>query len=343
MKIAIHHQKGIFTESWIKYCTDENIPFKLVNCYDFNIIAQLDDCDGLMWHWDLNDFKAKLFARQLTLSLELKGIKVFPDINTSWHYNDKVGQKYLLEAINAPLVPSYIFYSKTDAFNWIDKATFPTVFKLRSGASSSNVRLVKTNKEARKLVKKAFGNGFSSISSIRRFQQRWYNANLKRDLISVKQLFGGFVRLFIPNEPEKFSHKEKGYIYFQDFVPDNSYDFRIHVIGNCCWGFQRIVRKNDFRASGSGMQKFDLIKIPSNMIQNAFDIAAKLNIQSVAFDFVINSQNQPLLLEMSYCFGFDDEDISYGYWTPDLVFHKTEFNPFNEMIINFINSLHRND
>jgi hypothetical protein len=343
MKIAIHNQKGIFTESWIKYCQNENIPFKLVNCYDFNIIDQLGDCDGLMWHWDLNDFKANLFAKQLTLSLELKGIKVFPDINTSWHYNDKVGQKYLLEAINASLVPSYVFYTKTDALDWVESVTFPKVFKLRSGASSSNVKLVKTKKEARKLVKKAFGTGFSAISPIRRFQQRWYNANLKRDLISVKQLLGGFLRLFIADLPEKFLHKEKGYIYFQDFVPDNSYDFRIHVVGNYCWGFQRFVRKNDFRASGSGMQKFELDKIPLEMIQNAFNIATNLCIQSVAFDFVINSKNQPLLLEMSYCFGFDDEDITYGYWTPDLVFHKTDFNPFNQMIINFINSLHRND
>jgi hypothetical protein len=343
MKIAIHHQKGIFTESWIKYCQCENIPFKLVNCYDFRIIAQLDDCVGLMWHWDLNDFKANLFARQLTLALELKGIKVFPDSNTSWHYNDKVGQKYLLEAINAPLVPTNVFYSKTDAFNWIENTIFPKVFKLRSGASSSNVRLVKNKKDARKLVKRAFGAGFSPISSIRRFQQRYYNANLKRDLLSLKQLLGGFVRLVIPNEPEKYSRKEKGYIYFQDFVPDNSFDFRIHVIGNVCWGFQRIVRKNDFRASGSGLQQFDLSKIPSIMILNAFDIASKLNTQSVAFDFVFNSKNQPLLLEMSYCFGFDEEDITYGYWTPNLVFHKTEFNPFNEIIINFINSLNRND
>jgi len=342
MKIAIHHQKGIFTESWIKYCRNENIPFKLVNCYDFNIVAQLDDCDGLMWHWDLNDFKATLFARQLTHSLEIKGIKVFPDINTSWHYNDKVGQKYLLEAINAPLVPSYVFYSRTDAFDWIEKATFPKVFKLRSGASSSNVRLVKTKKEARKLIKKAFGTGFSAISPMRRFQQRWYTANLKRDLISIKQLLGGFLRLFIPNEPEKFSKKEKGYIYFQDFVPDNAYDFRIHIVGNYCWGFQRIVRKNDFRASGSGIQQFDLSLIPSSLIQNAFDIASKLNTQSVAFDFVFNSQNQPLLLEMSYCFGFDEEDITYGYWLPDLVFHKAKFNPFNESILNFIKCLKEN-
>jgi glutathione synthase/RimK-type ligase-like ATP-grasp enzyme len=343
MKLAIHQTKGIFTDSWVQYCRDQNVPFKMVNCYESDIISQLDDCDGLMWHSNLNDYKVALFARQLTFSLEKKGIKVFPDIHTSWHYNDKVGQKYLLEAIGAPLVPSYIFYSKQAAIEWLENTTFPKVFKLRIGASSSNVRLIKNNLKAKRLVKKAFGKGFSHINSFSRLQQRIYKFNLKRDISSVKLILGGLARLFIPTEVEIFSHKEKDYIYFQDFIPGNSCDFRIHVVGNYCWGFQRAVRKNDFRASGSGIQSFNLSEVPIEMIRSAFDMASKLNLQSVAFDFVINQKNQPGLVEMSYCFGFDDEDISYGYWTPDLVFHKAEFNPFNEMIINFISSLQRND
>ncbi len=144
------------------------------------------------------------------------------------------------------------------------------------------------------LAKKAFGKGFSPISSIRRFQQRWYIAILKKDLLSVIHLCGGIIRLFIPYEPGKFSHKEKGFFYFQDFVPDKFFDFRIHIIGNYCWGFQRIVRKNDFRVSGNGMQKFDLAKVPLKMIQNSLDIAAKLNSQSADFVFVINSRKSTI-------------------------------------------------
>ena len=142
-------------------------------------MAQLDDCKGLMWHWNQNDYKAALFARQLTFSLEKKGIKVFPDVNTAWHFNDKVGQKYLLEAIDAPLVESYVFYTKEDALNWLDKTTFPKVFKLRGGASSVNVSLVKSKKEAKNLVKKAFSKGFSPITRFSRLRDRFWV--LKRD------------------------------------------------------------------------------------------------------------------------------------------------------------------
>src|SRR4051812_29552347 len=112
MKIAIHNRPGSFSDRWISYCRQNHVDYKLVNCYDSDIVAQLDDCEGLMWHWSQVDYKDLLFAKQLTISLEKKGLKVFPDVNTSWHFEDKVGQKYLLEAIGAPLVDSYVFYSR---------------------------------------------------------------------------------------------------------------------------------------------------------------------------------------------------------------------------------------
>src|SRR5437762_6409989 len=109
MKIAIHDEPGSFSDRWIKYCIENEISYKLVSCYDSDIVSQLSDCQGLMWHWSQTNYKAALFARQLTISLEKKDIKVFPDVNTAWHHYDKVGQKYLLEAVGAPLVNSYVF------------------------------------------------------------------------------------------------------------------------------------------------------------------------------------------------------------------------------------------
>lgn len=49
MKIAIHHRKGSFSERWIEYCTEKDIPFKIVNAYDSDIVKQVEDCDVFMW------------------------------------------------------------------------------------------------------------------------------------------------------------------------------------------------------------------------------------------------------------------------------------------------------
>jgi hypothetical protein len=114
MKIAIHDNKKerYFSYRWINYCKSNNISFKIVDAYDSNIVQQVSDCEAFMWHHSNYDYRDALFAKQLIYSIQQSGKKVFPDFQTSWHFDDKVGQKYLLESINAPLVPSYVFYTK---------------------------------------------------------------------------------------------------------------------------------------------------------------------------------------------------------------------------------------
>ena len=134
MRIAIHVQSGSFSDRWIAYCNEKGIGYKPVNCFANDILAQLTDCNAIH------------FAKQLLYSLEKKGIKVFPDFNTVCHFDDKLGQKYLLESIGAPTPETWIFYNKSEALQWASETCYPKVFKLRKGAGSQNVRLAR-NKE----------------------------------------------------------------------------------------------------------------------------------------------------------------------------------------------------
>src|SRR5699024_3361924 len=118
MKLAIHDRPGSFSDRWIAYCEKRDVSYKKVNCFDSNIIAQLADCDALLWHHHQTMFKDTITAKRILFALEQAGVKVFPDFNTGWHFDDKVAQKYLLEAIDAPLVPSYVFYDKQKALQW---------------------------------------------------------------------------------------------------------------------------------------------------------------------------------------------------------------------------------
>ena len=91
MKLGIHNAKGSFSERWIDYCREQRIPFKLIDCYRTDIIDQLADCDALMWHFNHKSSKACKFARQLLYSVTAGGKSVFPDFNTVWHFDDKLG------------------------------------------------------------------------------------------------------------------------------------------------------------------------------------------------------------------------------------------------------------
>ena len=131
MKIAIHHSVHSDSKYWIGYCKEKDINYKVVDCYRSDVINQLSDCDALMFHHHHTSSKDTLFAKQLLYALESVGITVYPDFQTNWHFDDKVGQKYLFEAIGAPLVNSYVFYSRKEALKWANQTSFPKVFKLQ--------------------------------------------------------------------------------------------------------------------------------------------------------------------------------------------------------------------
>lgn len=314
--IAIHKSSG-FAERWVAYCKENNIDYKLVNAYDTDIINQLSDCNAFMWHHSHQNYKDVLFAKQLLYSLQIAGKKVFPDFVTGWHFDDKVGQKYLLEAIGAPMVPSYVFYSHKEALNWINQTEFPKVFKLKGGAGSQNVMLVHNKKRALKLTKKAFGKGFKQYDALGSLKERWRKYRLGRT--NFKDVMKGLVRLVHTTEFAKMYSREKGYVYFQDFIPNNSFDIRVVVIGRKAMSEKRFVRKNDFRASGSGEFSYDEINI--NAVKIALDISEKLNLQSVAFDFIFDSYDNPLIVEMSYGFGTKGISHAPGYWDKNLNWH----------------------
>lgn len=321
MKIAIHHTPGTFSDRWISYCKEKKIPYKIVNAYKSDIVEQVKDCDAFMWHHHHGNYKDALFAKQLLYSLQFAGIKVFPDFNTGWHFDDKVGQKYLLESIGAPLVPSYVFYNKKEALDWIESTTFPKVFKLRGGAGSSNVKLVKTKNDAKKIVRKAFNKGFPQFGRIDYLKERYKKWKNGKD--SFFGVFKGFYRLLFPPEYSKMHAREKGYAYFQEFIKDNKFDIRVVVIGNNkAFGLKRMVRKNDFRASGSGNIIYDKSGIDERCVRISFDIAKKLRTQSLALDFIFDEGNNPLIVEISYGYSIRAYYKCEGYWTDDMTWHE---------------------
>lgn len=325
MKIAIHKSNWGFSPDWIKYCQEKGIPHKIVNCYDSDIIQQLEDCEVLLWHHHHIGPKDIVFAKQLLFALEQSGKKVFPNFNTGWHFDDKLGQKYLLEAIHAPLVKTDIFYSKAEALNFINNTTFPIVFKLRGGAGSSNVKLVKTKKQASKLVDNAFGRGFPAYDRFGNLKETWMH--FKR--IPSKNYFEflkSIRRFFVSTAFAKVRGKEKGYVIFQEFIPNNSFDVRVVVIGERAFAIKRLVRKNDFRASGSGLIEYDKERIDVRCVKIAFEVTQNLNAQCVAFDFVFDQNNSPLIVEINYGFAHDAYFKCPGWWDKQLIWNEGKFN-----------------
>ncbi len=334
MKLAIHNSSSGFHPRWINYCKKNKIPYKIVDCYHTDIIKQLKGCDVLLWHHNHSRPDDILFAKQLLFSLEQSGFLVFPNFNTAWHFDDKVAQKYLLEAIDAPLVPSYAFYSKEVALNWANKTTFPKVFKLRGGAGAANVKLVSNKTESIKLIDKAFGKGFRQYEPLTNLKERW--RKYRNGLTDLNDVFKGVLRFYKEPEFSKTIGYERGYIYFQDFIPNNEFDIRVIVIGNKAYALKRMVRKGDFKASGSGTMKFAKEEFDERCIKIALENNKKLKAQCLAYDFVFDENGAPLIVEVSFGFAVEAYDSCPGYWDEKLNWYEEKFNPQNWMIEDII-------
>ena len=322
--LAIHAATGSFARHWVDYCTAQGIPFKPVNCFSSGIIHDLKGCSALMWHWEHHDPQAALFARSLITAVERMGLRVFPDTATCAHFDDKLAQKYLLEALDAPLVPTHVFYDRKAAIDWTKAARFPLVWKLRGGAGSQNVRLVAQAATFRRLVARSFGRGWKP-DRLYALNERIRHFRAAPSAKSFVQIGRGLLRAIWPHPKHRRRPAERGYAYVQEFAPANPFDVRILVIGHRAFGFRRRVRPGDFRASGSGLLDHDHRQIPPDCIRIAFAVAGAMQAQSCAFDFV-RHDGQWKIIEISYAFAALYAACP-GWWDRDLTFHREPVRP----------------
>ncbi len=340
-RLAIHQSDSGFHPRWVAYCQEQGIPFKRVNCHATDIIDQLRDCDGLLWHHGQMNPRDLLVAKAILSALEHAGVRVFPDWRTGWHFDDKVAQKYLFEAIGAPLVPTWVFLDKRAALDWVDSAAFPKVFKLRGGAGSTNVHLVRSRKEARRLVQRAFGAGFPNYDAWGSLNERWRKFRLGK--AGPYEVAKGLARFLRPPPFARALGRERGYAYFQEFMANNDFDIRIIVIDGKAFALKRFVRENDFRASGSGHFAYAREEFDERCVRIAFDVTDQIGAQCAAYDFVFDVQSEPLFVEISYGFVQEGYEACPGYWDLALQWHEGPFNPQGWMVDGLVRSIRCQD
>lgn len=328
MKVGIH--KDIYSEDNFfvrKY--EEILKFNNIECVwmdinDSSFWNEIKTLDLFIYRWRHYDQDRNIARTILPIIEKDIKIKVFPDQNTCWHYDDKIRQYYLLNYYNLPITKTWVFWKKKTALDWAETAEYPVVFKLKNGAGSSNVFKVTDKETAKKITAVMFGKGVSSgklpvkdSTSDVDFSIKKYIRKNARKLINIIE----------GNDSSFFWNIEKNYVQFQKFLPDNSYDTRITVIGDRAFGFRRMTRNNDFRASGSGVIDHNKDDVNLKCVEIAFEVSQKMNFQTMAYDFLLNDKKEPEICEISYT--FQDEAVynCTGYWDKELNWHEGHYWP----------------
>ena len=309
--IAICQNKKIFdhstlwTSRFIEYCKKNEIPFEILDCYSNEIIKQLPNYSVLLWHYSNFVISDLLEARNIIQVANNMGLETFPSPMMNWHFDDKIAEMYALQSVEADIPSSTVFYIEEDCLEWIkNKATFPLVAKLRCGSGANNVKLLHNVKEAVRYAKRMFYKGFDPTPS---FAYKAYSKfQSSRDFSTLIARIKKIPEFINTRSNAKMMPVEKGYCYFQEYIPNDGYDLKVVVIEDKITFCARKIRKHDFRASGGGNCYYDRRLLTDGIIDTAFRVAKKLEMSCVGFDFVVdNRTGKGKIIEM--CYGFDYE------------------------------------
>lgn len=318
------------SDRWIEFLGQHGCDVKIVNVASPTIIDDLKGCHGFMWRHSITS-SGRQMAHKLLPAIEYyTDTLVFPDQNTCRHWDDKVAQAFIFEALGIPSPKNWVFFDKKLALDWTREAHYPVVLKLWGGAGSTNVRLVRSQADAQKWIRLLFDRGIRRMEDVGNYGYR-----AKRAVRKAAKIVLGRVDI---TDIEAWSNGwdiHRNYALFQEFLPDNTYDTRITVIGDRAFGFRRFNRDNDFRASGSGRIDCDVSGVDPAFIRLGFEVADKLKMQSCAIDGMWRG-SEAVTGEVSYAYVSRAVYNCSGHWDRNLDWHEGHMWPEQAHVEDFV-------
>ena len=249
-----------------RFCLNNKLEYCAYPVYDNDWISKADSLDVIVWHTPSDPESQRIAKSKIYLLDKIMHKKCIPSFDEVWGYESKIHMHYLYSAFNLPEIPTFVSHSKLDAISFCKKTSYPIISKLDTGSGSEGVVKIKSVHQALKLVDLVF-----SIQG---------------------------AKTYFPTE------RQKGYVLFQKFIDDATYDLRIIVIGENLLGYYRYPQKGDFKASGAGI--YEKKEIPSDALELAYNVKEQLNCRFLATDLLYSRKEQKYyIIESSTFIGVD--------------------------------------
>ncbi len=147
---------------YIAACRELKVPYQLVDLSvnDWIGLVQNSNCAAfLVWPSPVLTIWKEMYDERVKIMVEDLGKIVYPSPKEIWLNESKRRVRDWLLTHGIPHPQTWIFYDLDEAMNFLDTASFPLVFKSNFGASANGVKLLKSSREARRVVRKAFAKG----------------------------------------------------------------------------------------------------------------------------------------------------------------------------------------
>ncbi|MBN8694111.1 MAG: hypothetical protein J0L69_13025 [Bacteroidetes bacterium] len=237
------------------------------------------------------DYYYKSFIEDIIYYLELSGARVIPAHKYLRANNNKVFMELLRKSFDNNAIKNMsakVFGSLEEVEKTMSELSYPLVYKQAAGAMSEGVGLAKTENELK-----------SGIKKIARTK------NLFRELWERGRGFKykGYI------QESKFRNK----FILQSFVPGLNGDFKVLVFGSKYYVLKRDTKKDDFRASGSGIRNY-VKEIPEGMLAYAKMCFETLAVPCASLDIAFDGKNFYLIEFQCLYFGSYTLTYSGFYW-----------------------------
>ena len=200
-----------YTKRYIDILSYNNIDYKIISIQDemfWEIFGKLDAFIFQIGH--ISDM-LQIADSFMSIIYIYTNIPVYPNFNTFWHYDNKIKQHYLANFFKLKFVDTWVFWDKERAKEWLNTANFPLVVKLRGGAGSNNVTMLRNSYQAKRLINRAFSKGIkdSTLPSSWRVKYLPINKYLHHRMVRIK-------RKLLREDTNLYWCINKNYIYFQN-------------------------------------------------------------------------------------------------------------------------------
>jgi hypothetical protein len=186
---------GIFGEpagyhvDYVRACRELGVSYRLLDLFSDDWIAAVEEsgCDAfLVFPSSLLTVWKEMFDDRLRILAEDLGRTVYPSLKELWLYENKRRCRDWMIAHGVPHPRTWVFYDAEEAEQFACRADLPLVYKTSLGACAQGVRILRTPKEARRLVRRAFRRGVIHRGADCRDKQ-WGSVYLQEYLPNVNE------------------------------------------------------------------------------------------------------------------------------------------------------------
>jgi len=288
---AVPYRSGMDKEMLKNYFRESGYDAFFLNFSEVDFRENWKDRIVLYTSQEDDGYHYKSYIEDIVLGLELADAIVIPKYKYIRANNNKVFMEILRDLLPleiAKTISSKHYGSLEELENEIDSIKYPVVLKTAAGAMSTGVTLAKNRTEL-----------LTRASKISRTE------NIKSEVWDLGRSFKhkGYIR----------ESKNRSKFIVQNLIHNLPNDFKIIIYGDRFYFLYRDVRKNDFRASGSGKFYFKQ-EYPKGMLDFADKVFKSFDCPNISIDVCFDGENFHLIEFQFVYFGTTTLDKSEFYY-----------------------------